>query len=176
VNTLKYLGRQVGSIDEDWPALYNNLNKTWGQWGSVSQVLLHEGHDKCTSGMFYKVVAQSVPLYDCETCVITPTILRRLDAFHRRIVRWLTGRAPYLQEDTGTWVYPPFGNALDAAGFYMIFEYILRRRATLVDYAASTSLLKLCQDTPKPDGFKNRLFWWDQSPFEKLKTLEEIRN
>jgi hypothetical protein len=62
--------------------------------------------------MFYKAVTQSVLLYDCETWVITPIMLRRLDAFHRRIVRWLTGRAPYLQEDTGTWVYPRFGNAL----------------------------------------------------------------
>jgi hypothetical protein len=60
VNTFKYLGRQVGSIDDDWPILYKNLNKTRGQWGSVSQVLLHEVHDKCTSGMFYKAVAQSV--------------------------------------------------------------------------------------------------------------------
>jgi hypothetical protein len=54
VNTFKYLGWQVGSIGEDWPALYRNLNKTWGQWGSVSQVLLHEGHAKRTSGMFFK--------------------------------------------------------------------------------------------------------------------------
>jgi hypothetical protein len=30
VNTFKYLGRQVRSIDEDWPDLYKNLNKTWG--------------------------------------------------------------------------------------------------------------------------------------------------
>jgi hypothetical protein len=110
--------------------------------GSVSQVLLHEGHDKRTSGMFYKAVVQSV-LYDCEAWVITPTMLRILDAFHRRIVRQLTGRAPYLQEDTGTWVYPPFGNASEEAGFYTISEYILRRLATLVDNVASSSLLKL---------------------------------
>jgi hypothetical protein len=90
-------------------------------------------------------------------------MLRRLEAFHRRIVRRLTGRTPYLQEDTGIWVYPPFGNALEDAVFYMISEYISRRPATLVDYVASTSLLKLCQDTPRPDGLKNRLFWWDQS-------------
>jgi hypothetical protein len=74
VNTFKYLGRQVGSIDEDWPALYKNLNNTRGQWGSVSQVLLHEGHKKLTSGMFYKAVVQSLFLYDCEFWVITPRV------------------------------------------------------------------------------------------------------
>jgi hypothetical protein len=37
---------------------------------------------------------------------------------------------------TGTWVYPTFGNALEEAGFYTISEYILRRRATLVDNVA----------------------------------------
>jgi hypothetical protein len=80
-------------------------------------VLLHEGRDKRTSGMFYKAVAQSVLLHDCETWVIMPSMLRRLDTFHRRSVRRLTGRAPYLQEDTGTWVYPPFGNALEEQDF-----------------------------------------------------------
>jgi hypothetical protein len=58
----------------------------------------------------------------------------------------------------------------------MLSEYISIRRATLVDYVASTSLLKLCKDTPRPDGLKNCLFWWDQSPVRKHKALEEIRN
>jgi hypothetical protein len=69
---------------------------------------------------FYKAVAQRLLLYDCETWVITPNMLRRLDAFHRWIVHRLTGREPYLQKDTGAWVYLTFGNALEEAGFYMI--------------------------------------------------------
>jgi hypothetical protein len=71
---------------------------------------------------------------------------------------------------------PSFWKCIRGAGFYTLSEYILKRRATLVENVASSSLLKLCQDTPRPDGLKNRLFWWDESPVKKRKALEEIRN
>jgi hypothetical protein len=86
-----------------------------------------------------------------------PSMLGRLDAFHRHILRQLTIRAPYVQEDTGKWVYPPFGNSLEEAVFYMISEYISRRCVALVYYVASTRLLNLCQYTPRLDGLNNQL-------------------
>jgi exonuclease III len=175
VTTFKYLGRQTASCDDDWPALCLNLNKARKRWMDISRVLVHEGADKRISGMFYKAVAQSVLLYLSETWVLTPSMLRRLDGFHKRIARRLTGRAPIHLLDEGRWKYPPFGNAFEEAGLYSISEYIFRRRTTLVDYVTTSPLLKLCQETIRPSRLKNQLFWWDQSSIKKRKATGQLR-
>jgi hypothetical protein len=100
-------------------------------------MLSQDGASKRISGMFYKAISHSVLLCDCEMWVVTPSMLRRLDTFHKRIMRRLTGRAPIHQAD-GHWYYPPLGNAMEEAGFYEISEYISRRRNNLVDYVATS--------------------------------------
>jgi hypothetical protein len=87
-------------------------------------VLIHKGADKWTLGRFYKAVGQIVLLYDCETWVINPRMLIRLECFHNQIARRLTGGAPLLYRDTNVWFYPPLGNAFAEAGFYIMLEYI----------------------------------------------------
>jgi hypothetical protein len=105
VLSLKYLGRQTAAADDDWPALYLNLKNTQKRWGMVSRILSWDGASKRISGIFYKLISQSVLLYDCETWVVTPSMLCRLDTFHKRIVHRLTGRAPIHQGD-GHWSTP----------------------------------------------------------------------
>jgi hypothetical protein len=102
-------GGHMASCGEDWSALYLNLQKARTKWMAISRVLIHDA-DKRTAGIFYKAVAQSVLLYDCETWVITTRMLGRLEVFHNRIARRLTGRAPVLNRDTQVWCHPPLGN------------------------------------------------------------------
>jgi secreted protein with Ig-like and vWFA domain len=54
--TFKYLGRQTASCVDDWPA-YLNLKKARAKWTVFSIVLIQDGANKQTSGMFFKVVA-----------------------------------------------------------------------------------------------------------------------
>jgi hypothetical protein len=47
--------------------------KARGRWMDISRVLIHEGAVKRVSGMFYKVVVQSVLLCASETWVVVNT-------------------------------------------------------------------------------------------------------
>ena len=67
----------------------------------------------------------------------------------------------------GDWVYPPVGEALEAAGLHPIETYIGRRRRYLDRFASSRPILDLCRESGRlsgtPTGTK---FWWDQDPEE----------
>jgi hypothetical protein len=101
-------------------------------------------------------------------------MIHRLDSFHRRIARILTGRAPFYLQDEGHWVYPPMGNAMQEAGFYTMSEYISGRQNYLVDYVTTSPILKLCQDAIRPERMKRQLFWWDQTPKLKRKPPDQV--
>jgi len=91
VSVFRYLGQQLPSTDEDWPAIYWNLSKARKHWAMVSRVLACKGADARISAMFYKAVVQSVLLYSSETWVVTPAVLKVLEGFHHRVARQLLG-------------------------------------------------------------------------------------
>jgi hypothetical protein len=126
VSTFSYTGRQVTSIDDDWPALYPNLKKTRENWGQLLRVLIHEGANRRISGKFYKAVVQSVLICHSETWVVIPSMLHWLDRFHRRIARRLKGGAPIYLQDEGHWVYPPMGNAMQEAACVKKCTFLIR--------------------------------------------------
>ena len=74
VDTFKYLGRLLSSLDSDWPAVHRNLTRARKRWGSVSRVLAREGATPRVSGMFYKGVVQTVLLYGCKSWVLSKTV------------------------------------------------------------------------------------------------------
>jgi hypothetical protein len=81
--------------------------------------------------MFHKAVVQNVLLYGSETWVLIPITLARLEAFHRRIVKRLTGRdVVYLRREK-QWEYSPLGNTMEEAGLLSIEEYIARGHVRL---------------------------------------------
>jgi hypothetical protein len=100
-------------------------------------------------------VAQSVLLYDSETWAITSNMLERLESFHRRIARRLTGPAPVLHWDTGVRRTPPLGihcnkqvftvcrniSLDDARPSVIFFAHKLWPPGGLLQYADRTTLL-----------------------------------
>jgi hypothetical protein len=52
VTPFRYLGKQTASCDDDWHDLYLNLRKPRAKWTAISRVLIHDGANKQTSGMF----------------------------------------------------------------------------------------------------------------------------
>ena len=63
VDTCNYLGRMLYFNDRNWPVVENNLQRARMKWGQFSCMLCQEGANIRTSGRFYMVVVQSVPLF-----------------------------------------------------------------------------------------------------------------
>jgi hypothetical protein len=87
-----YLGRMLSSSDEDWPDVHKNLVKARRKWALISRVLRREGSDPRSTAMFCKAVVITVILFGSETWVVTPSMLKALESFHRQIGRRITGR------------------------------------------------------------------------------------
>lgn len=71
VPAFKHLRRLLTPTDDDRPSLHKNLAKAGKQLGIVSRVLVREGSNPRTMGMFYKAVVQSVLLFGSETWVFS---------------------------------------------------------------------------------------------------------
>ena len=74
VTPLKYLGRVISTVDNNWPAVVRNLRRARKNWAWLTRVLISEGADAQTSGHIYLSVVQSVMLYRLETWVMTPAL------------------------------------------------------------------------------------------------------
>ena len=58
-------------MDDNWPAVAGNLNKSWRSWGRLQMILGREGATPRISGFFFKAVVQQVLLFGAETWVVT---------------------------------------------------------------------------------------------------------
>ena len=123
IDFFSYLGRIFAADNNDWSALFKNLKKARQKWALLSRPLIKTGVKPRVIGFFYKAVAQSVLLYGCETWVVTPRMLKALDAFHHNVARRISNRQPRkLPNDT--WVYPDLQEAMEIAGLHSIEHYI----------------------------------------------------
>ena len=161
VQTFKYLGRPLSSTDNDWPAVYLNLNKARKRWARVRTILARDNATPKVSAMFYKAIVQSVLLYGVETWVFTDSILQTLRGFHHRVARSLTGLKPRLQN--GEWVYPPIEDALQAAGMHPMERYIVRRRRTIMERLPRSPHYSFVQNATRLSGTPTGTrYWWEQ--------------
>ena len=104
VKVFKYLGRLLAYDDVDTQAAMSNLRKARRVWARISAVLRAENASPRVCGMFYKATVQSVLLFGSETWVLTPSTLKRLEGFHVKAARRMTGKSPVLAH--GIWTYP----------------------------------------------------------------------
>jgi hypothetical protein len=157
-----YLGRLLSADDDDWPAVLRNMVKAWQRWAYISRILRREGATPRISAMFYKAVVQTVLLFGSKSWVLTPSMLGKLEGFHRPIARRLTGRAHVYLRSEGTWQYQPLGNAMEEAGLYSMDEFITRRRKKMVDYVATRSIYNMCHETERRGLNRGHQYWWNQ--------------
>jgi L-rhamnose mutarotase len=112
--------------------------------------------------MFYKAVVQSVLLFGSETWVLSQPMLTALEGFHWRVARRIADNQPYLDRQTGEWVYPPIDKVLEEVGMYSIAHYIDKRQNTVADYVATRPIFDLCQGSEWLTGSRSSRRWWDQ--------------
>ena len=59
VLALKYLGRVLTKLDDEWTEVVANLSKSQRRWDRISKVLEREGVCPRTPGTFYKAMVQA---------------------------------------------------------------------------------------------------------------------
>ena len=74
--------------------LAGNLAKACRVWARISRVLRAENASARVCGMFYKATVQSVLHFGGKTGVLSPATLQRLEGFHVKSARRMTGLLP----------------------------------------------------------------------------------
>ena len=70
VPTFRYLGGPIYQMDDDWPAVRQNITRARSVWGRLGTLLRWEGADPKVSESFYRAVVQAILLYGSETWVL----------------------------------------------------------------------------------------------------------
>ena len=126
VLSFKYLGRVLLAVDDDWPAVIQNLKKARAVWRQMPRILIREGARPRVYGFFFKAVVQSVLLFGAETWVFTPHTVRVLGVFQDQVACQMTGWLPRRSSD-GIWEHTLEAAAREEAGFDLIETYIQKR-------------------------------------------------
>ena len=87
------------------------------------------------SGALYELVTQKVLLYGGGIWVVMGDIMKVLEGFPHRAVWKIAGMRTRCAGD-GEWENPPVDDGIEAAGIWMIKEYIQRRQATIAAQVA----------------------------------------
>jgi hypothetical protein len=162
VKQFKYLGRILDEDDNDWPAINRNLAKAQAAWGRLGKILSKEKANSKAMASIYKTVIQAVLLYGSESWVLNSDMERKLQSFHRRCARFITGQHIRPNQD-GTWTCPSSEEVLSQAGLWTIQEYIQRRKNTVKKFAFSTSAYQTCKTSRPLASNPNQKIWWQNS-------------
>ena len=92
VKHFNYLGRILSDRDDDTKCIEGQISKARGRWGSVAKILKQEGANSVCMGKFYLAIVQALLLYGSESRVISAKNLKKLESFHKRAVRHMTGQ------------------------------------------------------------------------------------
>ena len=91
VHQFRYLGRILTEDDSDTECIEDNLRRARSQWNSVARILKREGANSRCMAKFYTCVVQAVLLYGAESWTVSQRYKGKLQKFHRRAVRYITG-------------------------------------------------------------------------------------
>ena len=126
----------------------------------MSRVLRTENASARVCGMFYKATVQSVLLFGSKTWVLLPATLQRLEGFHVKAARRMTGLLP--KKVGGSWKFPKKKTVLAAAGLHMIEHYVQVRRARIMRWVIKRPILKLRREAERRRITTPHLYWREQ--------------
>ena len=123
----------------------------------MRRVLCRDGASPRISGMFYKAVVQSVLLYGSESCVLTDSLIHKLEAFHHGVARRITGTKASFCRVTSVWSAPPIE---EQASLFPIREYLKRRQMKTIEYVATRPIYHEATTTARRLGSSTRRKFW----------------
>ena len=89
-DTFPYLGRTIAYNNSDWSAVYHNLRNAQRRWVMIARVLMKTVSTVRSRGVMYNAVVQLLLLYRSDIWVVTGGILKVLEGFRHRAIRWIT--------------------------------------------------------------------------------------
>ena len=163
VRQFRYLGRIFTDNDDDSICIKENLKIARNRWNSIAKILKDEGSNAKTMAKFYITIVQAVLLYGADSWVISKRDMTRLNSFHKRVVRYLTGKHIRKHND-GNWEYPNHEVLLKECGLLPLEIYIERRRGTLRTYLQEyrADLLEEAEQITKHCKDVKKILWWNQ--------------
>ena len=169
VKEFKYLGRVLSDNDNDTKCIIDNIRKARQQWNCIARFLKREGASARIMAKFYITIVQAVLLYGADSWAITKRDLHRLQCFHKRALRYMSG-SHIRKVDNNTWTYPDHEGLLHKCGLSSIEAYLERRRSTLWSFLENYrgELLRQAQRCGKHCKDTKKVLWWKQSNFSTL--------
>ena len=162
VHEFKYLGRYVTDTDDDTVTIRYNLKKANEAWGQLHRLILYEKKRNLRAAVsVYRSIVESILLYGSETWVLQGyKVLDRLEKFHRRCARFLTG--DFIRPDVdGTWVHPHTENVFRKAGLESIEKYIEKRKVHVANYLTpDSSAMTDITNLTNVDINMEKISWW----------------
>ena len=133
------------------------------RWNCIAKILKDEGATPKVMGKFYITIVQAVLLYGAESWVIKKRDYIALRSFHRRAVRYMSGKH-IRKHEYDEWEYPNHEELLRKCGLVDINIYIERRRGTLRNYLEKyrKDLLDRAEKSKRHARDVNRIMWWTQ--------------
>ena len=147
-----------------------NIRKAYKQWKSISKILKREGANSACMARFYITVVQAVLLYGAESWTITRRNMIKLQSFHNRAIRYMTGQ--HIRKSGEDWSYPVHDDLLVKCRLFSIETYIERRRGTLLEYLKKyrAGLLEGKKHVRKHYRNVRKILWWEQPCILRLKS------
>ena len=154
-----------------------NIKKARQRWNCIARILKDEGANPKCMAKFYLTIVQSVLLYGAESWCISKGDLSRLNSFHLRAVRYLTGQHIRKRSETD-WEYPDHNKLLRQCGLVGIETYIQRRRGTLYKYLEENKpqLLVEAKETKRHCKDVHKIMWWNQKWIKRSEMRKISRN
>ena len=159
VAVFKYLGRLLALDDVDTQAVLGNLKKARRVWGRILAILRAGNMSLRVCGMIYRATVQSVLLFGSKTWYLTPATLERLEGFHVKAARRMSGKLPVLAQ--GIWTYPKTSEVLAAAGLRTIEHYVRKRRDRILKWVEARPIYRLCKEAVKMRGTSPCTYCWE---------------
>ena len=92
VANFKYLGRTLDQMDDDWPAVRQNIMHTRLVLGMLGTLIRQEGGELKVSEMFYRAVEQAVLIFGSDTWALLAKIERKVEGTHTCFLWKITGK------------------------------------------------------------------------------------
>ena len=165
----KYLGRILADNDRDSNCIEFNIKKARQHWNSIARLLKREGASASIMAKFYITIVQAVLLYGADSWAVSNRDLNKLQSFHRRALRYMSGSHIKKNVD-GSWHYPDHETLLQKCNLCSIEVYLERRRNTLWRFLENNrpELLENSKNCRRHNKDVNKVLWWDQSCYHSL--------
>ena len=176
VANFKYMGQTLDQMDDDCPAVRQNIMLVRLVCGRLGKIPRWEGEDPSVSEIFYREMAQAVLFFGSEAWVLFESMERKVEGAHTGFLRQIMGKR-VRRIVSSTWKTPRSEVVQEAAVMQLVMTYIGRQQATVEKWVVLRPISEVyVGEKGYEGGGCRREAWWRQEAEEKklMAALAEI--